>query len=346
MGYTGKEIQTGVGYMKDANVVVIGGGTGSFTLLDELKDHTDHLSTVVCMTDDGGSTGVLRDELGVLPPGDVRQCLVALSRNPVMRDLFNYRFKEGTFSGHSFGNMLLTALEKTTGSFAEAVTQASDILRIEGEVVPATLDNVRLQMTWPDGTVMDSEKVIDAAHFEKDPREGVISLVPNATLNPHAVEVISKADLIVFAPGDLYTSLAPVLAVGGMREALEASPAKKVYVANLVTKQGQTDNLTVSGHAAEIERFIGAELLDAVVYNDHMPSPELAARYAEEGSHVVMVDDQELQAAHYKSVGGNLLGRVASAEAGDLLPVTRSYIRHDAGAVARLLKSVYTNGNE
>lgn len=321
--------------------VVLGGGTGSFMLLDELKHHTRELTAIVNMVDDGGSTGVLRDELGVLPPGDVRQCLVALSRSPDLRDLFNYRFEEGTFKGHSFGNMFLTALEKTTGSFAEAVQTASDILRTSGRVVPATLDNVRLVMKWPDGTELRGEKVIDAEHFSQNPREATLSLDPSGQANPHALEAIKAADLIVIAPGDLYTSIGPLLAVEGIVDAIVASSAKKLYVCNLVTKEGQTDDLTASGHAAEVERLAGKEFLDYMIYNDAIPNAELAERYKEEGSYAVKADLAKLASAHYKSYGDNLLGGVDEKETSDVLPVTRSLIRHDGVEVAKLILDVY-----
>ncbi|HEY1085215.1 MAG TPA: gluconeogenesis factor YvcK family protein [Candidatus Saccharimonadales bacterium] len=329
--------------MNDTNVkiVVLGGGTGSFMLLDELKHHTSNLTAIVNMVDDGGSTGVLRDELGVLPPGDVRQCLVALSRSPDMRDLFNYRFEEGTFRGHSFGNMFLTALEKTTGSFADAVQTASDILRTSGRVLPATLDNVRLVMTWPDGAELRGEKVIDAEHFSQNPREARLSLDPKGQANPHALEAIAEADLIVVAPGDLYTSIGPLLAVDGIVDAVKASSAKKLYVCNLVTKEGQTDDLAASGHAAEIERLAGEEFLDYMIYNDAIPDVGLAERYKAEGSYVVEADQAQLKEAHYIPYGGDLLGGIDAKETSDVLPVTRSLIRHDGAAVAKLILDVY-----
>ena len=165
----------------EVKIAVIGGGTGSFTMLNVLKNYTSRIAAIVNMVDDGGSTGVLRDELGTLPPGDVRQCLVALSNTPKLRDLFSYRFEEGTFGGHSFGNILLTALEKTTGSFAEAVETASDILRVNGAVIPGTLDDVRLRMTWPEASLeLNGERAIDADFFKHDPRRPTLSLVPNA----------------------------------------------------------------------------------------------------------------------------------------------------------------------
>jgi uncharacterized cofD-like protein len=250
----------------DIKIAVIGGGTGSFTMLSGLKHHTKRLAAIVSMADDGGSTGVLRDELGALPPGDVRKCLVALSDTPKIRDLFEYRFEAGTFGGHSFGNILLTALEKVTGSFSEAVSTASEILRINGMVIPATLDDVRLKMEWEETSViLHGEGVIDADYFKHDPRRAKLSLVPNPKVNPIAITAIEDADIVVITPGDLYTSLGPLLCIDGIGEALEKTNALKVYVSNLVTKDGQTAGFTVSDHAAEIERFAGTEFLDYVI---------------------------------------------------------------------------------
>jgi len=327
----------------EVRIAVIGGGTGSFTMLSSLKDFTSQIAAIVSMADDGGSTGVLRDELGTLPPGDVRQCLVALSDSPKIRSLFDYRFNEGTFSGHSFGNLLLTALEKVTGDFSEAVETASEILRVNGVVVPATLDNVRLQMAWPDkgSVVLHGERVIDAEYFKLDPRKANLSLTPTPKVNETAVAAIEQADIVVIAPGDLYTSLGPLLVIDGIGEALKKTRALTLYVSNLVSKEGQTDGFTVSDHASEIERFAGTDFLDYVVYNDEIPSTEVAQLYREEGGYVTKVDLDVLKKAHYKAVGAPLLGKMASAHAADVIPATRSLIRHDAIAVAKLILELY-----
>ena len=326
----------------EIKITVIGGGTGSFTLLSALKDHTRQLAAVVNMVDDGGSTGVLRDELGVLPPGDVRQCLVALSDSPKIRDLFNYRFDEGTFQGHSFGNLLLTALEKTTGSFTEAVETASEILRVNGVVIPATLDNVRLKMEWPEAsTILHGERVIDADYFKYDPRRATLSLMPAASPNQTAIKAIEQADLVVIAPGDLYTSLGPLLVIDGIGEALRHTEAIVMYVSNLVTKVGQTAGFCVSDPAAEIERFIGGPALDYVLYNKQVPTNDVAERYKAENAYLVEVDEPVLAKKSYKAVGGNFLGDVAEGHANDVLPVTRSLIRHDSVAIAKALIALY-----
>ena len=327
---------------REVKIAVIGGGTGSFTMLSALKGYTSQIAAIVSMADDGGSTGVLRDELGTLPPGDVRQCLVALSDSPKVRDLFDYRFDEGTFKGHSFGNLLLTALEKVTGDFSEAVETASDILRVNGTVIPATLDNVRLKMEWADTSlILHGERVIDAEYFKHDPRRAVLSLTPAAKANPTAILAIEQADMVIIAPGDLYTSLGPLLVIDGIGEALARSKALKVYVSNLVSKKGQTDSFTVSDHAAEIERFAGNPFLDYVIYNDETPSEEVAKRYKEEGGYITAIDTDVLERAHYKTVCGNFLGEMAMVHKGDSIPVTRSLIRHDTGAVARSIMKMY-----
>jgi uncharacterized cofD-like protein len=328
----------------DIKIAVIGGGTGSFTLLKSLKDYTHSIAALVNMVDDGGSTGVLRDELGTLPPGDVRQCLVALSDSPKVRDLFNYRFEEGTFQGHAFGNLLISALEKMTGSFSEAVETASDILRVNGVVIPATLDNVRLKMEWSEISVMlQGERVIDAEYFEHDPRKATLSLVPNAKANPTMIQAIEQADLVIIAPGDLYTSLGPLLVIDGVGEALRKTNATTVYVSNLVTKQGQTEGFSVADHADEIERFAGGPFLDYVLYNKQMPNKELAARYEAENAYLVEENSAQLSKKHYKAVGGEFLGPVAAAHKADSLPVTRSLIRHDSVAVASALIGLYNS---
>jgi uncharacterized cofD-like protein len=332
-------------YPKNAiKVAVIGGGTGSFTILNALKEYSHSIAAIVNMADDGGSTGVLRDELGTLPPGDVRQCLVALSDSPKIRDLFSYRFEEGTFAGHAFGNVFLSALEKMTGSFSDAVDTASDILRVNGVVIPATLDNVRLQMRWPNGETLNGEHRIDAKGFVDDPRKATISLVPTARAHPMAIAAIEQADLVIVAPGDLYTSLGPLLVINGFRAALQDTRATTVYVSNLVTKKGQTEGFSVADHADEIERLAGGEFLDYVFYNDKPATKKLAQRYEAQGAFLVTPDSQEIFATkHYAVRGGAYLGRATVKNKSDSLPVTRSLIRHDAAAIVKAIMELYTD---
>lgn len=324
------------------NVVVIGGGTGSFTLLGGLKKYTHHITALVNMVDDGGSTGVLRDELGVLPAGDVRQCLVALSSSPKVRDLFNYRFDEGSMKGHAFGNLFMAALEKMTGSFADAVETAGEVLGIYGRVHPITLDNTTMSIRLEDGTVVNGQHAAESLVIPKGQRPW-LELSPPASINPRARQAILDADLVVIAPGLLYGSLAPALLVRGVTRALAETSAKKVYVCNLVNKPGQTDDFTVIEYADEIERFSGVKL-DYVLYNNHRPSQKLIDRYARDGEMLVEWDEAALAKKHYHASGKRLIAEtvwVNQNAAADPLAAQRSLIRHDADRVARELMRIY-----
>jgi uncharacterized cofD-like protein len=317
--------------------VVIGGGTGSFTILSGLKNYVSDLTALVSMADDGGSTGQLRDELGVLPPGDVRQCLVALARSPKVRNLFNYRFEEGSFKGHSFGNLFLTALEKMTGDFRAGVELATEVLQVAGKVEPITLDKVTLMMQDGD-RVVRGERLIDDGSFGPRPK---LWLEPDPAANPAALDAIKRADLIIIAPGSLYTSLGAALVVPGIGEALHKSKAKKVYVCNLVNKPGQTDGFAVEDYAAELERMAGTRFLDYVIYNTKKPSAKLLAKYAADGE--LPIDLSGEVEARYILKGGDLLadGAWQGGSKADALASTRTLIRHDPDRTARKIMQIY-----
>src|SRR5579863_6996039 len=252
-------------------IVTIGGGTGNFTVLKGIKNYDVDVSAIVSMADDGGSTGILRDELGVLPPGDVRQCLVALSDSSrLMRSLMNYRFEQGGLGGHSFGNLLLSALEKVTGSFEKAVEEVGKILFIKGKVIPVTTHFVRLKMILKSCHVLEGEREI---YLSQEIEKGYSSiyLEPYPKANPHAINEIMNADLIVMGPGGLHTSLIPNLLVEGVSEALRQSDAKKVFVVNLMNRRGQTSKFKVSDYLNEIERFIGEDIFDYILVNNQSP---------------------------------------------------------------------------
>lgn len=325
----------------DVRVVVIGGGTGSFVVLSGLKRYFRRITALVSMADDGGSTGQLRDELGVLPPGDVRQCLVALSDSPRVRDLFNYRFDDGSLKGHAFGNLFLTALEKMTGSFTEAVEEAGRVLAITGRVEPISLDPIHMTIRTNDGTVIKGQFAGAQSDFAGASRPDV-ELEGGPRLNPAAQKAIEQAELIVIAPGALYTSIAPALVVDGVAEALQRSNAKKIYVCNLVTKPGQTDGFTVADYAEEIERFAQVPL-DYVVYNNAPPSRALLDKYAHDHEYPVGLDAARFTAAHYEAVGANLLAKKVWAGASEADPIAevRSFIRHDGDMLARTILQLY-----
>lgn len=321
---------------KDPVIVIIGGGTGSFTLLSALKQYPMSLIALVSMADSGGSTGVLRDELGVLPPGDIRQCLVALSTAPKeMRDLFNYRFPEGTFGGHSFGNLFLSAVEKMTDNFDEAVRMAGEVLRIEGRVLPITLDNCNLVLQT------DTEKITGEYRIAYSTFSLVnlpqLSLEPRATITTAAEDAIMKADLVVIAPGDLYGALVSALLVEGTGRALRETPAKVAFVCNLVNKPNHTRNFAVHDYASEIERFAGNEILDYVLYNTDQPESQLLEKYALEEEYPVRIDSSQLKNVHYKALGGKFLSRAEHQRNKHDIFITRSLIRHDGLAVATSL---------
>lgn len=321
-------------------IVVIGGGTGSFTVLSGLKHYAKHITALVNMADDGGSTGQLRDELGVLPPGDVRQCLVALSDNPKIRELFTYRFEEGTLRGHAFGNLFLTALEQMSGSFVEAVELASQVLNITGCVEPITLTDVTLCAEGKDGQPVRGEFTIAHEALADRPR---IWLEPEAVANPRALAAIKEADVVAIAPGNLYGSLAPALVVPGVYEALLASKAKKVYICNLVTKPGPTQGYKVHDFADELERLAGGEFLDYVIYNNVMPSKKLLERYAHQGEYPVEADKAALEERHYQTKTAKLISDEIwdGSQSSDPLASVRSFIRHDSDQAARQLMKIY-----
>ena len=316
---------------KRKNVVVIGGGTGTFTVLTGLKKYPVNLTAIVTMSDDGGSTGTLRDELGVLPPGDVRQSLVALSASDhLMRTLMNYRFEHGSLKGHSFGNLLLSALEKITGGFDTAVEKTSDILRTRGRVVPATLDKVTLMAKVGRRTIRGEQNI------QKTKLNGALKklwLKPRGRANPKALAALQRADAIVFAPGNLYASIVPDLLVQGIPQAVRKSHARKILVCNLMTKAEHTKNFTVADYTAIIEQYLGGPV-DYVIYNNTMPDKKLLKRYAREGD---APTSWNVLPENRNTVGAALASRrMPMLDSSDALRHERLF-RHDPARLGRLL---------
>lgn len=322
---------------KNPHIVVIGGGTGSFTLLSGLKIHTQNITALVNMTDDGGSTGVLRDEFGVLPPGDVRQCLVALSESPqALRDLFNYRFPAKTsLAGHSFGNLFLSAVEMMSKDFARGVALASEVLKITGQVIPMTLHKTTLHLAGDGGEVVGEHLIGKMPLFREE--HPSLWLVPKAKLNPAAKQAIAEADLVVIAPGDLYASLIPALLVDGVAEALQSTKANVVYVCNLVNKPHQTKDFAVQDYVAELSRFIGVDTINTVLYNNDTPRPKQLKTYALEGEYPVTADTARLFIEPYQAIGGAFLSHAHRSRNPNDILIQRSLIRHDADAVCKKL---------
>jgi len=313
-------------------VVVIGGGTGNFTVLRGLKYYPLELTAVVSMADDGGSTGVLRDELGVLPPGDVRQCLVALSNSSrLMRSLMNYRFENGGLGGHSFGNLLLSALEKVTGSFERAVEEAGKILYIKGKVIPVTTHQVRLKMILNNRKVLEGEREIYLSQ-EIDQGYKSIYLEPFAKVNSRVIEELKSADLLIIGPGGFYTSMIPSLLVDGMCQAIRSSPAKKVFILNLMNRKGQTTGFKTSHYLKELTQFLGQDVFDYMLINRQKPPEDLIDVYAAEGDLVENdLDDKRV-------IFADLLGKLSEPAAKDL--IKRNLIRHDSKKLAQELVKI------
>jgi uncharacterized cofD-like protein len=318
--------------------VVIGGGTGSFMVLSALRHYVSNLSAIVNMSDDGGSTGVLRDELGALPPGDIRQCLVALSNTPeYMRELFNYRFQEGGLKGHSFGNLFLSALEKVAGNFADGVKMAEQILDVQGSVIPVISENVRLVATLG-GQRIVGQAVIELHEFQPGDRP-LLTLEPRPKLSQAAASAIAAADLIIIGPGGLYDSILPVLLPSGMGAALQESKATKVFISNLVNKPNNTAGMKVHDYVHEIERHLGVtDIFGYVIYNTAKPTKAQAANYLEEGELPVEFEET---AERYRAIGEPLLAKGGIARSKVTASMPHSLIRHDGDRLARTLMRIY-----
>lgn len=330
---------------KRRKIVTVGGGTGSFTLLSGLKRFPVDISAVVSMADDGGSTGVLRDELGVLPPGDVRQCLVALSESSSrLRELMNYRFDEGGLAGHSFGNLFLSALEKVSGSFTKGVEEAMDILKVKGEVIPVTEQDVSLSLRLADGSVLHGENEINQSRELQSCGIGKFGFSGKVRAYGKAVAKVKEADMIVIGPGNLYCSLLPNLIIKDFAEAIRSSKAEVVYVANLTNKAGHTLGWDVDEYVREIERYIGKGRVDAVVWNEERLHPALVRKYERsEGEGVVVgFDPERCPERKYRLVRANVVSHSApEADRSDQVAHMRAFIRHDPERLARAVMRLF-----
>lgn len=310
-------------------IVVIGGGTGVFTVLTGLRKYFSDLTAVVTMSDDGGSTGILREEFGILPPGDVRRSLVALARtdNEILSRLFNYRFEEGAgLNGHSFGNLMLTALERLTGGFDKAIKEAAKILLVQGQVLPVTLKNARLYAELDNGKIVRGENNIDVPKHDTGAAIKKIWLKPLAVINPEVADAILKADAVLIGPGDLYTSLIPNLLVKGMNEVLKKSRAKKIYFVNVMTKHGETHGFRASDFLRILENYLGKGILDFVVVNIKKPGWSRMKNYVQEKAELVEFDKE------------NFAGQPTIITA-DLLRV-KGLVRHDPDKIAGLVRMI------
>lgn len=333
--------------MKRKKIVVIGGGTGSFNVLSALRDRGFDLCAIVTMADHGGSSGVLRDELGVLPPGDIRQCLVALAQShESLRKLFTHRFHKGGLRGHTLGNLFLAACEDLTGSFEKAVNLASNVLRIQGMVIPVTLKNTELCVRFKNGEVLEGEPLVTRSQELQTIGIKKIFLKPSIHANPRAIHAIDTADALIVAPGNLYASLVPSFLVRGVRDVLGKSRAKKIYICNLMTKKGQTEKFCIHRFGRELEYWAGMRFFDSVLYNTKKPSQRLLSRYNHEGSFVEDDGDscpyarQKNGEKNTRYIGMPLVTeKIFVPQKGDVLASQRTMIRHDTKLLSSALLS-------
>lgn len=280
-------------YINGPKIVVIGGGTGLSVLLKGLKKHTSNLTAIVTVSDDGGSSGRLRAELGVLPPGDIRNCLVALAETETLMDkVFQHRFiQEGSLKGHSLGNLLLVAMSEITGDFISAIREVSKVLAVRGRVLPATLEQVTLAARMSDGATIYGETSLR----EYEGKIEKVFLVPETCSPlPEALDALSEADAIVIGPGSLYTSIMPNLLVKEIKEGIAASKAITFYVSNIMTELGETDNYTAADHLRAILDHLGEQLIDYIVVNTGHIDEQRLLRYEEEKAKPVEVGHEEI----------------------------------------------------
>ena len=311
----------------ETKVVVIGGGTGLSTMLRGLKQYTSHITAIVTVGDDGGGSGKLREDLGMLPPGDIRNCILALAdTEPLMEDLLQYRFTEGSLKGQCFGNLFLAAMAGISENFEDAVQKMSSVLAVKGKVLPVTLDDMKLVAELENGEIIEGESKIPSEVIVRNTRIKKIAIKPiDAKPLEEAIKAINNADVIIMGPGSLYTSIIPNLLVKGIPEAICKSPAKKVYISNVMTQPGETDGFKVSNHLKVLMDYGVAENIDYVIANNGIIPPDIKEKYAKENAELVVLD--------YENIS-NLNVNVIEA---DLIKITKRYVKHNAEELAELI---------
>lgn len=313
--------------INDKKIVCIGGGTGLSTMLRGIKSYTNNLTAIVAVSDNGGSSGILRREMNMLPPGDIRNCLLALAETePIMEKVLKYRFTEGSLEGQNIGNLFLAALNGIYGSFELAVEKANEVLAVKGTVLPVTTENVELCAIHDDGsmTIGESEIVIESKTYRKPIKR--VYLKPEHPKAYHkAIDAIEQADIIVLGPGSLYTSIIPNLLVDGMSESICRSTAKKVYVSNIMTQPGETDHYTLKDHLDTLTEYMGKDVIDYLIVNDQPIDDAVLQLYEEDGAKQVIID---VIGKENKKVIRRQLIKVNESD---------KYIRHDHDELARII---------
>lgn len=314
----------------EPKIVAIGGGHGLSTMLRGLKRHSRHITAIVTVADDGGGSGVLREDLGMLPPGDIRNCILSLANvEPTMESLLNYRFSEGLLAGQSFGNLFLAAMNNISGSFDEAVHRMGDVLNITGRVLPVTNSNVHLEAEFENGSRCLGESKIFYAKKVQNCRIRRVRLVPEyPQALPESLQAIRDADLIILGPGSLYTSIIPNFLVDGISEAVASSRAAKLLILNIVTQDGETEGYTGADHICAVLRHGLPGIINVCIANNRPIADEILQPYRAEG-----VEPIDLDRAAIEAMG------IAVREYP--LAVGERYIRHDPDALADAILEVY-----
>lgn len=313
--------------IKGPKIVAIGGGTGLSTMLRGLKAYSSNITAVVTVADDGGGSGVLRQDLGMLPPGDIRNCVLALAdTEPILEQLLQYRFQDGMLKGQNFGNLFLAAMDGISTSFEEAVRKMSDVLAVTGRVLPVTLEDVRLGAELEDGFVINGESRIGEHNSFHNGRIKKIWLEPH-TVKPlqEVLDAIAEADAIILGPGSLYTSIIPNLLVDGICDALKNTGAMKIYVCNVMTQPGETEGYSVFDHIRAMEEHSCKGILDYCIANDAGIPDELRERYRKDGAETVRIDEEMLEAAGIKLLQG------------DFATIRNGFVRHDTDKLAETI---------
>lgn len=313
--------------IKGPKIVAIGGGTGLSTMLRGLKSFSSNLTAIVTVADDGGGSGVLREDLGMLPPGDIRNCVLALAdTEPILEKLLQYRFEEGMLKGQSFGNLFLAAMDGISGSFEEAVKKMSDVLAVTGKVLPVTLEDVELCAELEDGYKIYGESKIGVHNdFHKGKIKKIFLEPGHAKPLKECLDKISEADIIIFGPGSLYTSIIPNLLVDGVVERLKKTKAIKLYISNIMTQKSETEDYTLNDHIEAIEAHSYEGIIDYCIYNTKNISEEIQEKYKHENSIMVEVDEQLLEKKGIKPIGR------------DLLSIKNGYVRHNHKRLSEII---------
>ncbi len=317
-------------------VVVVGGGTGLSILLKGLKKFTSNITAIVTVADDGGGSGVLREDLGMLPPGDIRACMLALANTePTMEKLLQYRFEDGMLKGQNFGNIFIAAMNGIYGNFETAIKESSNVLAITGKVYPMTLDNVKIRAELHNGTIVEGESRISIESTKAKSKIKKVSIEPEITNPlPEVLLALKDADLIVLGPGSLYTSVIPHLLVKDVVEAICNSKAPKAYIANVMTEPGETDDYKLLDHVEAILDHSRDDILDYVIANTEDVPMESLDRYTHDGSIPVKIDENDEKRLAQKDI---------ILIANSLIDVRKNYIRHDNIKLSELLVHLAKN---